>query len=489
MGDHERIELRVSTGVRLIGTHEDLLAEARKRAPDPSVFDERTPAFWTTEISSNRLDFYRTRMMESTLRNFAADAERGVSFQSDHKTHLFLGQSLRGVYETLPGKADGGADLQRTVASFFTLRDMQLNPHVGTSDFVDAVRAGVRKDVSVGFWSDDIRCSVCGGRMVDSWFWGLFGIECDHIPGEMYPEQDANGDPIIGPDGSARMVECWGEIHDGHLLEVSDVYDGATPEAGYIGFLKAQAMAERGLLDPKMVRGIELRYRRSLPALPTIHAVPGGPNAARTAGQGGTMAGKAKRDTENPEAEEAQVDETEIEETTADDAEELDEETTFDEVEESDDEAGDGADAADDAGEARMAVLRARFAPHGIKLGRDPIRAVEALAQRLVDQEATVAAGKRYADDLIEEAVKFGVRALGARGFKENVYRPMLQRLADAGDFDAIKTIRDDWRKDGDARLSDANGDLGGRKSRNKDDPKEPATPRRRESVEAYQVR
>src|SRR5688572_20642877 len=78
---------------------DDLLAAARKVAPDAAVFDENPPVFIRAEISNNSLDAYGTRMMKSTLKNYAKEAKRGVSLQNSHRTdELGIGYSFGGEF-------------------------------------------------------------------------------------------------------------------------------------------------------------------------------------------------------------------------------------------------------------------------------------------------------------------------------------------------------------------------------------------------------
>src|SRR5690348_8122017 len=82
-------------------TPDELLTKAKAGALDASIFEEFTPLFWSSEISNNTLDAYSTRMMPSTLRNYAAEAEAGVSFQDSHAVDGLVrtfGQSIGGRY-------------------------------------------------------------------------------------------------------------------------------------------------------------------------------------------------------------------------------------------------------------------------------------------------------------------------------------------------------------------------------------------------------
>ena len=74
---------------------ETLLDLAKSRnAFDPSVFDEHRPFFFSAAISNGELDCYYTRMATSSLQNYAADADAGVSLQDSHwERRLGLGHS------------------------------------------------------------------------------------------------------------------------------------------------------------------------------------------------------------------------------------------------------------------------------------------------------------------------------------------------------------------------------------------------------------
>ena len=209
-----------------------------RRAMDPAVFKDRQPVFWPAEISNRRLDSYFTHMGISTLRNFAQGANDGVAFQNSHRwMELPLGQSVEGTF------VEEG-DAARALAVFYTLPDLAING-VNTSQFVDAMRAGIVHDVSVGFYGGRFMCDVCGRDM-------LRDMECRHWPGFEYDVKEGE---------TSRKVLATATIEDALLSEVSAVYDGATPGAGV---LKAQQEAEAGRLNDQQLRMLEARYRVKL---------------------------------------------------------------------------------------------------------------------------------------------------------------------------------------------------------------------------------
>lgn len=223
-------------------TTAELLEVAKSRAPDPTIFDEYPPFFWSSQISNNRLDSYWTKMRPSTLRNFASEATTGVAFQDSHKTDSLtrtLGQSLAGRYT-----GPGGDGIAHTDADFYTLTG--LDPIIDT--FVRKVRGAIVRDNSVGFHGGQLICSICGKDMMRD-------FSCWHWPGFEY---------VVTEDGKKtdKKVLAIGEYEDAHLAEVSAVYDGATPGAMII---KAQREVDAGRLKPEQVRLLEARYRIHLP--------------------------------------------------------------------------------------------------------------------------------------------------------------------------------------------------------------------------------
>lgn len=222
--------------VRLVTAQErsaDLLAKAKSNsAYDPTIFDERTPFFWMAEISNDQIDSYYTRMLPSTLRNFAEGARAGVSFLNSHRHYeLPFGRSL-------DGRLEENGERSRVLADFYTLPGLNLNG-ITTDDFITGVRAGIVSDVSVGFHGGTHFCDICKANYL-SW-------DCPHLAGMKYELQ-----------GSEGLVIATVGIDNALLSEVSGVYDGATPDATII---KARQMAEAGELKPDAVRTMEARYR------------------------------------------------------------------------------------------------------------------------------------------------------------------------------------------------------------------------------------
>jgi hypothetical protein len=394
---------RVMPLVRSAEDMAQLVGLAKQRAWDPGVFDEAAPFIWPAEISSNRLDAYFTMMHVSSLRNYAQDAAAGVSFQNSHRTmQLGFGQSLTGRFEEAP---DG---TQRTLADFYTIPDLSLND-VNTNDFIRGVRAGLVRDVSIGFYGGQgfmFRCNICGMNML-SW-------ECPHIPGFEYDVTD--------PQGTVTDRKlCFAWVQNARLAEVSAVYDGATPGAA---ILKAQQEADAGRLRPEAARLLEARYRIRLPGAREIY------NGVSLSQPGAKSPLGARQE---------RIMGQHNEEVTP---------------------AGGGGEPApgtDLATEAVRVLVEVRQAmvgfqdvedrpiADGVRWLADEVRRLAGEVQRLAPLADD---GRAYRADLVAEAIGEGVRALG-NGFAQETYRGILE----AAPLETIKRMRQDWKAIGDARF------------------------------------
>lgn len=350
---------------------------------DPAIFDEMPPFFWSAEISNDQVDAYSTWMMDSTLTNFAEDCRTGVAFLNSHEhDELPFGRSLNGVFEI-------GGDRKRVVSDFFTLPGVKLGD-VETDNFITGVRAGIIKDVSVGFYGGNWWCDVCGGnyQRYDS---------CQHFAGQKIETQNGIITVTVGIDGA-------------RLSEVSAVYDGATPDAT---ILKARYMAEHGELDPKVRATIENRYRVRLPEVKTfaIHPV-------------------------------------ELQRSNTDLGEKMDFEKVVSDVRAALNIAADAdvvgavTSIADQAQRLRS-VEADRDALTG-KLETEQQRATE-LDAKVKELEPLAEDGRAYREDLVTEALSEGVRAYGEK-FDADTYRSLLANAPLA----TVKRMKADWQTIGD---------------------------------------
>jgi hypothetical protein len=258
--DEQQVLYVSSAHIRATGGASDaeLLKLIEKKAPDPTIFTEKTPFAWQAEASSGRLDSYFTRMDDRSLRNYAKDADAGVMFLDSHdKRQLGFGQSVRGVFTAADGKIDekqpSDKDVSTVLIDFYTIPGIQLG-RASSDSFIDGVRSGVIHDVSICFIPEAFECNLCRNDPFDWW-----SMECMHVPGAYY---DSTGKNVV-TSKSQGAIQAFAWVRNARLSEVSAVYDGATPGA----FIKkANFLAEAGEVSRATATILERQLRIKLPA-------------------------------------------------------------------------------------------------------------------------------------------------------------------------------------------------------------------------------
>lgn len=199
----------------------------------------------------------------STLKNIARDATAGFAFMNSHRTgglshpaELPFGRTFTGRYE----KGDPGQlGSERTLVGFYMLRGLKPNGDGGpsTDDLHRMIDGGTLFDVSVGLYGGTDVCDVCGND-VDAYDPDE-GYLCAHVPGTHYrmtaDEMTAQKERGV-PDGKASST-----LSDSGCGEVSGVFDGAVPGAG---FRKALSLARCGVLDKTASAQARQAYSRLL---------------------------------------------------------------------------------------------------------------------------------------------------------------------------------------------------------------------------------
>lgn len=211
---------------------------------------------------------------EDTLKNIATDAAAGFAFMNSHRTggygsssELPLGRTFCGRFERVTPDGDGdegGVDIdhdgddatRRTVVGIYMLAGVAPNGAAGisTDDMHRSIDARTIFDCSVGLYGGQAICDVCGHGVWD------YDREsgrflCPHMPGtdyQMTPEQVAAQ--------SARGVTngyCSYTLSGANCNEVSAVYDGAVPGAG---FVKAALSPSDGPTRAELVAKLSAGY-------------------------------------------------------------------------------------------------------------------------------------------------------------------------------------------------------------------------------------
>jgi hypothetical protein len=421
-----------------------------QRAFNPDVLESNPPVIFPVEISNNNVDSYYTIMAESTLRNFAEDADRGVSVQDSHDTRsLGFGHSLSG---RLIEEVVGNELRLRVESEFYTVPGLSVRDGKKSDDYILGLNAGIYRDFSVGFHLGDdglIRCNICGNNMME--WWG----DCTHWPGERYT---VPVDPDV-PDGPTVEKIALGVVEGARLSEYSPVYDGATPGAGV---LKAERMIDAGELDARKARSLEVMYRHRLPNVREYWSLQKENKMVEVL--------KPTRSQDDPPVDdqvtvEEENEETDDEQVSADLNDNVSQEASSDEPmfeleeEETEEEEAPEEDESRsiDDDSTYYQTERARLEGLGLRIKDNPHRVAIALADKVLELRSKVrtleteaAWGREYREAMIADALREGVRAQG-ENFDEEKFEAFLRR--DSTTMEDIRLMRDTWSAAGDARF------------------------------------
>ena len=180
-------------------------------------------------------------MSESTLRNIAEDAARGVAFMNSHRTgsistpsELPFGKTFCGQYQA--GFDREGRQRKCAMVGVYMLKGVKPTGENGpsTDDLHTMILGGQIEDVSVGLGGGDRICDVCSGNLAD----------CNHVPGtrRAMTDDQIDSQTAKGVPGG----KCSYTINNARMGEVSAVYDGAVPGAGV---KKVMRYKKEGLLN------------------------------------------------------------------------------------------------------------------------------------------------------------------------------------------------------------------------------------------------
>ena len=188
----------------------------------------------------------------TTLKNISTDGVRGVAFMNSHRTGGLSHDSELPFGRTFGGRFE--QDGPRTILGIYMLaRNADGEPYrpngangPSTADLSAGINAGTVFDVSVGLYGGDRVCDVCG--------MDLLGYDengnnlCPHMPGTTYgmTPQEQNAQKKRGvPKGN-----CSYTLVNARLGEISAVFDGAVPGAG---FRKALSLSASGAVGAEFL--------------------------------------------------------------------------------------------------------------------------------------------------------------------------------------------------------------------------------------------
>lgn len=411
--------LHVERAVDDNAARDTLIALMKDRAPDPSIFENSPFYFFNGQISSSVWDSYDTRMGQTTLQNYAREAAIGVAFLRGHRSYSTdpIGQSLTGAF--VGGQGNGVA---RVTSDWYVVSDPD------SEIFVNRMRSGAIRDLSVGFYGGEWICSICNKDM-EQW---MSRDGCRHYLGMLYTPRDESGMPTGEPEKARATIE------NAHLSEYSGVFRGATPGCM---IAKARAMALDGSLRGQERELVEVRYKLTLPAYAKPFPGAALPNDSTT----------DARSVGNLNSEDNMNELETLRQQVADVRAAL----TL---------AGIATDKPLDAAVRGLAEsLKAATADGGTLGGirkhltragvNQEITAIEDGARLLADEclrlKPLADDGTAYRVALVDDAEKEGIRAFGTE-YKKEAQRTLLESLPPA----SVKELRDSWRAIGDKLFS-----------------------------------
>ena len=205
--------------------------------------------------NTNFIDSRYMFLAESTLKNCARDACNGVAFMNSHRTGGMSHPSEQPFGKTFWGqyvKDDTGG---RTLFGIYMLKGASPTGTEGptTDDLSRMIDGGTAPDVSVGLYGGDVLCDVCSENLDD---YGEFA--CGHVPGTYHGMGDKDKKSQKGrgvPDGKASY-----SLHNSRMSEVSSVYDGAVPGAGFKKALRLASLMNDA--DRQFARNAYLQLSR-----------------------------------------------------------------------------------------------------------------------------------------------------------------------------------------------------------------------------------
>jgi len=375
-------------------------------------------------ISNSLRDAYSTRMVDSSLENFTNDLSSGRALQLAHGGGMFgggalempIGSSFRGEL-TLREGYEG----KHVLGHYYVRRGVNTGlGNMTTDDIEKNIRAGIYRRGSIGFSIAPMEgrsagkyiCSIC--RM------NVLSGDCPHIPGIEYETEDN------------EKVLCVAEVHGAGMRESSLVPMNAA-QGTVVN--KARTFAAEGKLSEKNALALEYVYGvRVLDKQPKTPSVEPPPEEKPKRGEKNTM--------EELIAFIRSLDDM------------------FPTLKLSDRKV-EGTEDVDSVRKAISELLDAKTADISDKLALveaipEELRSEAAVATLIVEAEA----GRQYKADLVEQALKEGVRANGNDFDREH----WTTFLSEQTDLAVIRASVASFRKAADAKVQP------GQKTRTEDD-------------------
>ena len=192
----------------------NLLAKRPLSAEDVFVFAGKA-------IGDGLIPTRYMRVHKSLMEAFKVDALKGVSLMLDHAWANFgiLAQAYGRTFDAVIRRTMDESETDEVNALFldhYIVRNREKSG-IATDQLIADIEDGVLFDTSIGFGNSKYECSICGGDYMDS-------SKCEHYRGSEYDGKTCS--IILKPPG--------------YLMENSLVFDGAYPGAGVLSAMSAR---------------------------------------------------------------------------------------------------------------------------------------------------------------------------------------------------------------------------------------------------------
>lgn len=378
-----------------------------------------------------------TRILPELLEVMKQDAQKGVSLMLNHNWSQSGVQSIP-IGKVFDGRIGPGTQEGETTALYvsqYILRDDSKVDGYSKNDIIKLIESGIMSDTSIGWGTDTecYMCNICGNQYYSS--------KCNHWRGNKY----------IVDEESNEVKQCIVEVkapktlHAGNnvLMENSVVFDGAYPNAVIQSAIANETTETNGkvkILDEKENLGEGQRiYANSSTSHLDLYYIPlekGGKAMEQEKLNSEVQEEEKVEEVETQEVEVAETEEVEATETQSAEIEETEEiqtqdtqSNTTDEVEESN----------EDVVETPSAETQSSISFENSELS-------EIFGEAEINKEMLlrlVKDGKMYRENVIEEALKSGVRSLGNAFNKES-----FEKTFNLMSTEDIKAMGSAWEKD-----------------------------------------
>lgn len=395
--------------------------------------------FETQAVGDREVPGRFTKILPELLEVMKQDAQKGVSLMLNHNWSQLGVQSIP-IGKVFDGRLGPGTQDGETTALYvsqYILRDDSKVDGYSKNDIINLIESGIMSDTSIG-WGTDTECYICNicGHQ-------YYGPSCDHYRGAKYTNEETN-----------EVKQCIVEVHapknlhagNNVLMENSVVFDGAYPNAQIQSSVAIQnATSNNGvkLLDEKEELSENQKiYANSCNNHLDLYYIP--------FEKGGKAMEEKEMLSQEPEVEttEEVVEETTTEEVQAQsnepEAETTEEvtETTTDEAEATTEEtqSNDGDETEVETPETNPSVeTQSAISFEASELS-------EIFGEAEADKEMLLRLakdGKMYRDNVINEALKSGVRTLG-NSFNKETFAKTFELMS----TEDIKAMGEAWEKE-----------------------------------------